>query len=317
MQCISPKSIGFNEFSSNIATTIVCLATNRVYNFSKMILDGMIRNVKSKGTKFLMYPRFIKKCLKMGQFGIKHTDTYPVPFHTPKVFTTLRVNNPSFSGRAVPLFDTMIVQQGKGSDNPTEPHHTPSPPNASSPQEEQPSSPQQTQPSSPPQTQTSPSLAIQPTPQVSLPQTSHTPSQTLTPRKLTRRAIRIAQSKAFTSGADEPASPPRDVSHGEAFLTATSLDAGQDRENIPKTSAMTHEPSPRITYLDGGEGIMQQKLNELIEFCTTLQNQHTQMAAKIQSQDLEISQLKARIKTLEDAQKLRGCDQEDAPNMGG
>ncbi|GJV83904.1 putative ribonuclease H-like domain-containing protein [Tanacetum coccineum] len=136
-------------------------------------------------------------------------------------------------------------------------------------------------------------------------------------RRLISRAIRIAQSKAFTSGADEPASPPRDVSHGEAFLTATSLDAGQDRENIPKTSAMTHEPSPRITYLDGGEGIMQQKLNELIEFCTTLQNQHTQMAAKIQSQDLEISQLKARIKTLEDAQKLRGCDQEDAPNMGG
>nr|GEV70238.1 putative ribonuclease H-like domain-containing protein [Tanacetum cinerariifolium] len=38
-QCLSPKSIGFNEFSSNIATTLVCLATNRVYNFSKMIFD--------------------------------------------------------------------------------------------------------------------------------------------------------------------------------------------------------------------------------------------------------------------------------------
>ncbi|GJS86290.1 hypothetical protein Tco_0752831 [Tanacetum coccineum] len=41
MQCLSPKSTGFNEFSSNIATAIVCLATNRVYNFSKMIFDGM------------------------------------------------------------------------------------------------------------------------------------------------------------------------------------------------------------------------------------------------------------------------------------
>nr|GFC96150.1 hypothetical protein [Tanacetum cinerariifolium] len=38
---------------------------------------------------------------------------------------TLRVNSPSFSGRIVPLFDTMLVQQGKGSDTPTEPHHTP------------------------------------------------------------------------------------------------------------------------------------------------------------------------------------------------
>nr|GEV22444.1 hypothetical protein [Tanacetum cinerariifolium] len=30
MQCLSPKSTGFNEFSSNIATALVCLATNRV-----------------------------------------------------------------------------------------------------------------------------------------------------------------------------------------------------------------------------------------------------------------------------------------------
>nr|GEY72225.1 putative ribonuclease H-like domain-containing protein [Tanacetum cinerariifolium] len=41
MQCLSPKSTGFNEFSSNIAIALVCLATNRVYNFSKMIFDGM------------------------------------------------------------------------------------------------------------------------------------------------------------------------------------------------------------------------------------------------------------------------------------
>nr|GEX53833.1 hypothetical protein [Tanacetum cinerariifolium] len=41
MQCLSPKSTGFNEFNSNIATALICLATNRVYNFSKMIFDGM------------------------------------------------------------------------------------------------------------------------------------------------------------------------------------------------------------------------------------------------------------------------------------
>nr|GEW03950.1 putative ribonuclease H-like domain-containing protein [Tanacetum cinerariifolium] len=39
MQCLSLKSNGFNEFSSNISTALVCLATNRVYNFSKMIFD--------------------------------------------------------------------------------------------------------------------------------------------------------------------------------------------------------------------------------------------------------------------------------------
>nr|GEU73423.1 hypothetical protein [Tanacetum cinerariifolium] len=57
MQCLSPKSIGFNKFSSNIATALVCLATNRVYNFSKMIFDIMVKNVNNKVSKFLMYPR--------------------------------------------------------------------------------------------------------------------------------------------------------------------------------------------------------------------------------------------------------------------
>nr|GEX02698.1 hypothetical protein [Tanacetum cinerariifolium] len=64
-----------------------------VYNFSKMIFDGMVRNVNNKGSKFLMY---------------------------------LRVNNPSFSDWTVPLFDSMLVTQGEGSGTLTEPHYTPS-----------------------------------------------------------------------------------------------------------------------------------------------------------------------------------------------
>nr|GFB14609.1 hypothetical protein [Tanacetum cinerariifolium] len=44
---------------------------------------------------------------------------YAVPFHTRKVFTTLRVNSPSFSGRTVPLFDSMLVHQGE--DEPASP----------------------------------------------------------------------------------------------------------------------------------------------------------------------------------------------------
>nr|GEY46935.1 synaptobrevin, longin-like domain protein [Tanacetum cinerariifolium] len=51
MQCLSPKSTGFNEFSSNIATALVCLATNRNYNFSKMIFDGLVKNVNNKEVK--------------------------------------------------------------------------------------------------------------------------------------------------------------------------------------------------------------------------------------------------------------------------
>nr|GFC64554.1 hypothetical protein [Tanacetum cinerariifolium] len=63
---------------------------------------------------------------------------------------------------------------------------------------------------------------------------------------------------------------------------------------------------------------MQQRLRELMELCTSLQRQQTQMAAKIKDQYLEISGLKARFKFLED--KDRGSTeptQEDAPIKGG
>ncbi|GKB03514.1 hypothetical protein Tco_0831657 [Tanacetum coccineum] len=134
---------------------------------------------------------------------------------------------------------------------------------------------------------------------------------------MTKRAIRISQSKALSPVADETAPPIRGDKYGEAFPTATSLDAGQDRENIPKTSAMPYESFPMVTYHGGDEGSLKQKLKELMEFCTTLQSQQTQMAEKIQSQDLEIKKLKAMIQNLEDAQKPCEGVQEDALNKGG
>nr|GEX52424.1 hypothetical protein [Tanacetum cinerariifolium] len=83
MQCLSPKSTGFNEFSSNIATDLVCLVTNRVYNFSIMIFDGMVRNVNNKVSKFLMYPRtvllFPSMLVTMGE----GSGTPTKPYHTP------------------------------------------------------------------------------------------------------------------------------------------------------------------------------------------------------------------------------------------
>ncbi|GJT71407.1 hypothetical protein Tco_1030693 [Tanacetum coccineum] len=56
------KSGGWDQFCSNIATVLICLSTGRVYNFSKLIFDGMVANLKSK-TKFLMYPRFLQMIL--------------------------------------------------------------------------------------------------------------------------------------------------------------------------------------------------------------------------------------------------------------
>nr|GEV94581.1 putative ribonuclease H-like domain-containing protein [Tanacetum cinerariifolium] len=231
--------MGYNILpnQSNIATAVVCLATNRVYNFSKITFDGMVGNINSKGTKFLI-----------------------------KVFTTLRVNNPIFSGQTVLLFASMIITLGEGSTSPTEPHHTPSPQEHHLPQHDSP----------PPSHQT---ITFEPI--------SQAPTETLTPRRYTRRAIRIAQSKALLPIADEPASLSRDDRQVEAFPNVSSLDAGQDRENIAKTSALPHESSPK-------------------------------MAAKIKDQDLEISGLKARVNFLEDKERSHTePTQEDAPITGG
>nr|GEU46038.1 DNA-directed DNA polymerase [Tanacetum cinerariifolium] len=136
-------------------------------------------------------------------------------------------------------------------------------------------------------------------------------------QKQYNRRARIAQSLALPSVADEPASPIGDDSQGEACPTDSGLEAEQDRVNITKTSTLPSDSTPRVTSLAADEGSMQQKLNELTDLCTRLQRQHDEMASKITAQDLEISQLKARVKSLED--RKGGCiaqSREDAPIKG-
>nr|GEU86217.1 hypothetical protein [Tanacetum cinerariifolium] len=87
---------------------------------------------------------------------------------------------------------------------------------------------------------------------------------------------------------------------GGACPTDSGLDADQDRANIPKTSTLPSDSTPRVTSLATDEGSMQQKLNELMALCTSLQRQQLEMVSKFKAQELEINSLKARIKLLED-----------------
>ncbi|GJY75720.1 uncharacterized mitochondrial protein-like protein [Tanacetum coccineum] len=52
------KTTAWNEFSSTMASVIICLATNQKFNFSKYIFESMVRNLENLSGKFLMYPRF-------------------------------------------------------------------------------------------------------------------------------------------------------------------------------------------------------------------------------------------------------------------
>nr|GEW21292.1 hypothetical protein [Tanacetum cinerariifolium] len=293
---MGPKSTGFNEFSSNIATALVYLATNRTYNFSKMIFDGMVKNLHNKISKFLIYPRFLTICLRMSQFGqITHTHQYVVPFHMKELFTTLRVNSPSFSGRIVSLFDTMLVHQGEDSGTPTEPHHTPSP-------EADPS--YHTTSSMPPL-----SIPTAPIPPVTQPN--------ITPIQQYTRRVRNAQSSALPTIADEPASLIRDVSEGEACPTESGFIVDQDRATIAKSSSLPHDSTLRVTSPAADEGSMQQTIFELTDLCTSLQRQHSELLAKFQAQEVEILKLKDRVKVLEDREgEDARQSRDDAPIKG-
>ncbi|GJR95449.1 hypothetical protein Tco_0267623 [Tanacetum coccineum] len=96
------KSGGWDQFGSNIATALICLSTDRVYNFSKLIFDGMVANLKSK-TKFLMYPRFLQLILNI-QTENKHL--YLAVTLTKKIFGNMKRG---FRGAPRPLLPAMLL----------------------------------------------------------------------------------------------------------------------------------------------------------------------------------------------------------------
>ncbi|GJR30414.1 hypothetical protein Tco_1106646 [Tanacetum coccineum] len=99
------KSTAWNEFSSKMASLIICLATNQKFNMSKYIFDAMLGDMSH------------------------HKKIYVNPSYTKKIFANMKKEGNDFSGRITPLFETMMVQptQDEGLDSgiPTDSHQTP------------------------------------------------------------------------------------------------------------------------------------------------------------------------------------------------
>ncbi|GJZ39186.1 hypothetical protein Tco_0585749, partial [Tanacetum coccineum] len=84
------------------------LATYQKFNFSKLIFDGMLRNLKDS-KPFLMYPRFIQLFLNKQLEGSTKPQTFlPTVVLPPKVFTFMRKCSPKFSGKLTPLTPPML-----------------------------------------------------------------------------------------------------------------------------------------------------------------------------------------------------------------
>nr|GEY89319.1 ribonuclease H-like domain, reverse transcriptase, RNA-dependent DNA polymerase [Tanacetum cinerariifolium] len=196
----------------------------------------------------------------------------------------------------VPLFAAMLVHLGEGSGTPTEPHPTPSP--------EAPTPLHTTHPSSllPPITTTS-ILSV-------------TPTETTPIRQYTRRT-RIAQSSVPPTIADEPASPQRDVSQGEACPTDFDFIVDRDRATIDKSSTLPYDLAPRLTSPTTVEGSMQHTIPELTALCTSLQRQLSELTDKFQAQEVEINRLKERVKQLEEREGVAVTNSgDDVPIKG-
>ncbi|GKE96927.1 hypothetical protein Tco_1581782, partial [Tanacetum coccineum] len=72
LQCLSAKTTLWNEFSSTMASAIICLATHQKFNFSKYIFESMVKNLENVSGKFLMYLR--KRLVWKGNTLISNND---------------------------------------------------------------------------------------------------------------------------------------------------------------------------------------------------------------------------------------------------
>ncbi|GJW44962.1 putative ribonuclease H-like domain-containing protein [Tanacetum coccineum] len=137
------KTTVWNEFSSTMASAIICLATNQKFNLSKYIFDAMVKHLEGR-VKFLMYLRFVQVFINQ-QLGntSHHKEIYVNPSHTKKIFANMMREGKDFSRRVTPLFATIMVQANQeecvDSGIPTASQHTPITiqPSTSKPQKKQ------------------------------------------------------------------------------------------------------------------------------------------------------------------------------------
>ncbi|GJT97904.1 putative ribonuclease H-like domain-containing protein [Tanacetum coccineum] len=104
------KSTAWNEFSSTMASLIICLATNQQFNLSKYIFNALVKHLDGR-VKSLMYPCFLQVFInqQLGDMS-HHKKIFVNPFHTKKVFANIKRAGKDFTRRITPLFDTMMVQ---------------------------------------------------------------------------------------------------------------------------------------------------------------------------------------------------------------
>nr|GEW14068.1 hypothetical protein [Tanacetum cinerariifolium] len=84
---MSAKTTSWNEFSNTMASAIIYLANNQIFNFSKYIFESMMKNLKAR-VKFYMFPRFVQVFVnhQLGDMS-HHKGIFVNPSLTRRVFS--------------------------------------------------------------------------------------------------------------------------------------------------------------------------------------------------------------------------------------
>ncbi|KAJ9543926.1 hypothetical protein OSB04_023633 [Centaurea solstitialis] len=113
LHCFSKKTTAFGEFSSTMASALVCLATNQVFNFSQMIFDDLVYNLEniqnSKVKTFYMFPRFVQEVITKELTAVPmNGDIYKSSALGHKVFANMKRPAQGSNDQFTPLFSTMM-----------------------------------------------------------------------------------------------------------------------------------------------------------------------------------------------------------------
>ncbi|GJU45953.1 hypothetical protein Tco_1203219, partial [Tanacetum coccineum] len=286
LHCLSSKSTAWNEFSTNIASAVICLANNQKF-FSKLIFDEPFN------------------------------DTYETPKHTQKVFANMRRKGKSFSGRVTPLFASMLaiqVVEGKGSGQPSEPQPTPYP---ALPSHEV----QVTIVASHPQKTQTPRRAKRDR-DTEIPQSGGPPEKVgdeAVHKELGDKVERATTTAASLDAEQDSGNILKTQSTTRSERVPTpSYDSpllggntlGSDEKRLEQDDLTDFvPPTPHDSPLSGGhtpgsdEGIP--NINKLMAICTNLSNKVLALETSKTAQDLVINKLKKKVKRLEKKQRAR------------
>ncbi|GKA24051.1 hypothetical protein Tco_0710084 [Tanacetum coccineum] len=92
-QCLSAKTTAWNEFSSTMASAIICLATNQKFNLSKYIFDAMKKQSRRKQ----------RKETEVSQDETHPDDSVPIPSNDPLLKEGPKVGKEKKKSRTIGL----------------------------------------------------------------------------------------------------------------------------------------------------------------------------------------------------------------------